>query len=198
MKANEKTREERLAKMRSLHDQIKVHPYWMTFDINLLEDVRKNFRELSCCVWNSADDKNPYYVILRCVTHDFNCMLSNIPYWVKEGKFDERKSDTIMVLQTYLMNIHRLIDGMEPDGNIVGYTYLGHGVKKFKAEWDEEKGKYFAVNIIKQKNVSAVRKWCEKYANLSSPSHTRDYARQCLEELDRGEMLIGKFWRIVE
>ena len=93
MKAKEKTREERLAEMRSLHDKIKEHPYWMTFDINLFEDVRKDFRELSRCVWNSADDKNPYYVILRCVTHDFNCMLSNIPYWVKEGKFDEIRDE---------------------------------------------------------------------------------------------------------
>lgn len=198
MKAKELTREERLAKMRSLHDQIKEHPYWMTFDINLLEDVIKDFRELSCCVWNSADDKNPYYVILRCVTHEFNCMLSNIPYWVKEGKFDERRGDIIMVLQTYLMNAHRLVDGMEADGNIVGYTYLGHDVRKFQAELDEENGKYFAVNIIKQKNVNDLRKLCEKFANLSNQSNTRDYARQCLEELDRGETFIGKCWRIID
>lgn len=191
------TREERLAQMRILHDRIKEHPYWINFDINLLEDVRKDFRELSCCVWNSADATNPYYVVLRCVTHDFNCMLSNIPYWVKEGKFDERMGETILVLQTYLMNIHRLLDQEKYDDNIVAYTYLGKDIKKFGVEWDEEKGKYIAINIIKKKNVDGIRKWCDKFANLPNPSNTRDFARQCLEELNRGETFIGKWWKIV-
>jgi hypothetical protein len=193
------TREKQLTEMRSLHDMIKELPYWMTFDIKLLNDVIKNFRKLTCCVWKSSDETNPYYVILRCVTHDFNAMLSSMPYWVKDGEFEEKKADIIMVLQTYLMNVHRLLDNERTEEVVVGYTYSTvKGICKFQAEWDEEEKKYYAVNIIKTSQVPAIRKWCKKYADLGHLSNTKEYAVRCIEELDKGEKIIGKHWKIVE
>ena len=193
-----KEREERLAKIKTLHDTIKEHPYWLTFDTKFIEEIRQHFLELSRYIYNSSDEANPYYVILRCITHDFNCMLSNIYYWVKDGKFDEHKGNVIMVLQSYLMNIHRLIDGNISEKTVVGYTYLGRKVNKFQAEYDKKESKYYAVAIIKSEDIPSVRRWCENRAKLTQPSHTKDFATRCLADIDKGKRLIGKCWRVID
>lgn len=191
-------KEERLSRIKTLHDLIKNHPYWMAFENRFLNDIRSYFCELLCLVSDSSDETNPYYVILRCITHDFNCMLRNIPYWIEDGKFDTYKGDAIMVMQTYLMNVHGLIEGRKPEDNVIAYTYLGKNIKKYQTEWDDEQKKYFAVNVIKPEDIPDVRHWCENYANLSRTSATRDWARQCLVEIERGEKLIGKHWKIID
>ena len=124
-------KKERFETVKRTHDELKEHPYWINFDEALLKDVLGLFGKISRNYWGTADTTNPYYAIIRCVTHDFNCMLGSISGSIHDHNFERvwkpYMGDVIMVLQVYLMNIHRMIENREPDGSVVGYTFTRSG-----------------------------------------------------------------------
>lgn len=75
--------------VKQCHDELKEHPYWMNSDKALLRDVLRLFSKISNNYWGTADNTNPYYAIIRCVTHDFNCMLCSISDSIRLGRLDE-------------------------------------------------------------------------------------------------------------
>ena len=120
--------QQRRDNVKEAYRMLKDHPYWETFDRALLKDVLKLFGTISRNYWGTADNTNPYYAIIRCVTHDFNCMLGNLSDSIRLASFEERWGeymDTVnMVLKTYMENVGHMLDGDEPDGDVVGYTFL--------------------------------------------------------------------------
>ena len=151
---DEKERAKRLTNVRKAHDELKENPFWINFDNRFLPDVLKKFSEISRNYWGIADKSNPYYAVIRAVTHDFNCMLGNISDSIKLGRFEERWSehigDVIMVMQVYLMNIHRIIDHNEYNGNVVGYTFDRlKGIQKFQA-FKKDDETYVVYHVIKK------------------------------------------------
>lgn len=193
----EKERQKRLDILRKTHDELKEHPFWVSFDKSMVKDVVNRFRELNRNVWGVADDSNKYYVILICVGHDFGSMLSCMLY-NKEMLYDENFGDAVMVMQVFLMNIHNLLEKREQTGTPTGYTYsIAGGVKKFQA-FLEEDGKYHAYNMVTKEKIPVIRRYLKKYASLDSDKEMTKWAKECIAELDEGKTEIGKLWKITE
>lgn len=197
-----KDRQERLAKFRKAHDVVKDNPYWMNFDEKFLPELIEDFFNLTGCRWGTADESNPYYVILRCCGHDVCCMLSNMRYKL-EGKYghieQSFKEHFIIVLQAYLSNAHRLIDGHDFNENIVGYTDTnGLHLKKFTVlKSDDKFNPYYAVRVIQTEDeYKKMKDWLEKWAGRDFECNTKTWAIECLAELNAGNKIIGKNWLI--
>lgn len=193
----EEERQKRLGILRKTHDELKEHPFWVSFDKSMVKDVVNRFRELNRNVWGVADDSNKHYVILSCVGHDFGSMLSCMLY-NKEMLYDENFGDAVMVMQVFLMNIHNLLEKREQTGTPTGYTYsIATGVKKFQA-FLEEDGKYHAYNMVTKEKIPVIRRYLKKYASLDSDKGMTKWAKECIAELDEGKTEIGKLWKITE
>lgn len=190
--------------VRETHDELKEHPYWLNFDKALLKDVLGLFSRISSNYWGIADKTNPYYAIIRCVTHDFNCMLGDISDHIRLGRFEENwkeyMGDVTMVMQVYLMNIHRMIEGREQDVNVVGYTFTrSQGIRKFQSFPDPNRKKFYTVyEIVKEERIPHIRTYLNKYAGLNYESSMRTWAINCLKELSEGKDVIGECWKIVK
>lgn len=197
----EKDRQERLAKFRKAHDIVKDNPYWMNFDEKFLPELIEYFLDLTECRWGTADESNPYYVILRCCGHDVCCMLNNMRYKL-EGKCpieQSFKEHFIIVLQSYLSNAHRLIDGHDFNENIVGYTDTnGLHLKKFTVLKSDDKFKpYYAVHVVQtEEEYKEMKDWLYKWVGYNYECNTKKWAIECLVELDAGNKIIGKHWLI--
>lgn len=190
---------QRFENVKKTHDELKESPYWINFNNRFLPNVLKKFSEISCNYWGISDVSNPYYAIIRCVTHDFNCMVSDISYSIKHGEFEKRwknyMGDVIMVLQTYLMNIHRIIDHNDYDGDVIGYTYtISDGIKKFQA-FKKDDGTYVVYNIISKNELPTVKKTIEKYINLHDCS-MKKWAQDAMKDLEEEHDVIGETWKI--
>jgi hypothetical protein len=187
----------RFENVKKAHDELKESPYWINFDNRFLPDVLKKFGEICRNYWGIADVTNPYYAIIRCVTHDFNCMLGNISNSIILGEFNNRwkehMGDVIMVFQIYLMNIHRIIDHNDYEGAVVGYTYTrSGGIKKFQA-FKKDDGTYVVYNVISKNELPNVRKTIEKYINLHDCPRKK-WAQDAMKDIEEGHDVIGETW----
>ena len=194
-------KEERLSNLRKLHDSIKENPFWLTFDKQFLPELGKEFYNLALNVWGASDDTNPYYVVLRGCTHDFCCMSRSLEYYVQCGMYDKYKDAYIITMQAFLQNVHCLIDNVIPDDKVLGYlpNYNIHNESHLTtliSEWFEDEGKYRCLNLIKQKSIEGIKKWLSDRANLKYTSYTTEWARECLQEIEEGKTIIGKYWKI--
>lgn len=188
--------------VKQTHDELKEHPYWLNFDKAFLHDVLSLFGKISRNYWGIADKTNPYYAIIRCVTHDFNCMLGSIADSFRLRKFEETweeyMGDVIMVLQVYLMNIHRLIEGRDPDGNVVGYTFTrSRGLEKFQS-FLKDNGEYQVFCIVDtQEKYNWMKEYLEKQADPNKAGGPiQKWAAKSLQELNEGKDEIGEVWKI--
>ena len=183
--------------VKKTHDELKESPYWINFDNRFLPDVLKKFSEISRDYWGISDVSNPYYAIIRCVTHDFNCMLGSISDSIRLGKFEKRwkehMGDVIMVLQIYLMNIHRIIDHNDYNGDVVGYTYtISGGIQKFQA-FKKDDGTYIVYNVITKDKLPVVKETIEKYINHHNCS-IKKWAQDAMKDIEEGHDVIGGSW----
>lgn len=195
-------KKERFETVKRTHDELKEHPYWINFDDTLLKDVLGLFGKISRNYWGTADTTNPYYAIIRCVTHDFNCMLGSISGSIRDHDFERvwkpYMGDVIMVLQVYLMNIHRMIDDREPDGSVVGYTFTrSGGLVKFQA-FPKGDGEYKVLCIVDtEEKYEKVKDYLEKRADRNkSRGAIQEWAEKSLRELNEGKDEIGECWKI--
>ena len=193
-----KTREEKLGILRTEHDAIKEHPFWITMDDSLFKDLIGHYRTIVNNIWKISDESNPYYVVLMCVVHDINAMLSKLFWDKKPLSYYLDKGDIIMVLQVFLQNVHVLIDGYEPwsGGNVVAYAPYCGEYKKYQA-FQKEDGTWKAYNIRldteKERNI--VRKIIERYLHLRDDDPMKKWATASLSELDSGAETVGDCWK---
>lgn len=199
----EKDHQERLEKLRKAHDIVKDSPYWMNFDEKFLPELIEDFLNMMECTWfKPGTEFSPYYTIIRCCGHDVCCMLCNMRYMLsgKYGPISQSfREHFIIVLQTYLSNVHRLLDRHEFNENIVGYTDTnGHHLKKHTVlKSDDKFNPYYAVRVIQtQEEFDEMKNWLDKEASRDKESHTHKWALQCLEELNEGKKIIGEHWLI--
>jgi hypothetical protein len=127
--------------------------------------------------------------MLDKVTHDFNAMISNLRWKLKDNEPIENKGDIICVLQTYLTNVHGLFD-KEREETVIGYTY-SNGLTKFICLFDETSQKYIAYNCIKTKNIEALER------KLNNSIHgDKKWHSQCLSDIKENKQIIGDRWYI--
>jgi hypothetical protein len=100
-----------------LHDEIKNHPFWNNFDVELFSGVFKMMRDLCGLLYknNLIVDTNPHATLINCSTHDFNCISSRYRELLIDTK---TRGIYTLVLQTYLSNMHRIIEGVIEDNPV--------------------------------------------------------------------------------
>lgn len=193
--------QQRRDNVKEAYRMLKDHPYWETLDRALLKDVLKLFGTISRNYWGTADNTNPYYAIIRCVTHDFNCMLGNLSDSIRLASFEERWGeymDTVnMVLKTYMENVGHMIDNDEPDGDVVGYTFLkSNGLSKLQAFKGESIYKVLCI-VDTQEKYNTVKKYLEKHADPNKArGPIQEWAAKSLQELNEGKDEVGECWKI--
>lgn len=186
---------DRIERIKELHDLIKENPFWTSFDERYFGGLLDLYKKLS---WNIYDHESecsrtdPYYVMLSAVTHDFNAMIGNLRWKLKDGKQLENMGDIICVLQTYLANVHGLFD-KERNETVVGYTYT-NDLKKYMCRIDETSKKYVAYNCIKRKNISALERKLSNRLNLDYID--KKWYNQCLLDIKENKQIIGNKWYI--
>lgn len=186
---------DRIERIKELHDLIKENPFWTSFDERYFGGLLDLYKKLSWDIYDHESEcmrTDPYYVMLSAVTHDFNAMIGNLRWKLKDGKPLENMGDIICVLQTYLSNVHGLFD-KERDETVVGYTYT-NALKKYMCIIDETSKKYIAYNCIKRKNIPALERKLSNSLNLGYIDKT--WYRQCLSEIKENKQFIGNKWYI--
>ena len=188
--------------LRTLHDKIKEHPFWVNFDTRFASDIGIMFHELANDVFGTADETNPYYSILRASTHEMCCMGRNFGEYVKNGLFEKYKNILIIVLQAYLQNVHMFIDGNDPVDTVSGFL-LDWDVRpvqliKLVAEWDEDEKKYRVLTVISDKeHLERVKQKLKHWSTaLNEECATCKWARESLTDIEEGNVIIGKHWKL--
>ena len=200
--------EKRFNIVKETYNKLKEHPYWLNPDDTLLlKNVLQLFRVISNNYWGISNNTNPYYAIIRCCTHDFNCMIYNISESIKTKSFkDEWKDcmgDVNMVLQVYLQNIYNIIDNYSPseDEDIIGYTYhkwdsIKNDIAKFQA-FKKDNGEYIVYRILGKDSIPAIKKYFKKYLGLPDGKPMKTWSINCLKEIEDKKDIIGGIYKIV-
>jgi len=105
-----------LERIRDLHDTIKEHPYWMSFEPSYKKEVVDLFRELmkECSKFYHTNNMDtPFVAIHRMLYHDFSHMLSVIRDTKGIENEDRFKFFFLVTLQNYLQVIHLMLEGFD-------------------------------------------------------------------------------------
>ena len=192
-----KDRDESIVDVRAMCEDIKSDKYWTKQDDSSLKRLIKKFRSLENDVYDAGDYRNPYWVVLRCVCHDFNVMLGSIPYWIKDASIKKHRGKVNKVLQQYLHNAQCLADG-GTDEVVEGYTYLRRGgkyaISTCIAEYEPKRKEYHALGIVTKDRIPSIRKWLKETKWLSESS--REWADNALKELDEKKEIVGNNWKV--
>lgn len=142
-----------------LHDEIKEHPFWITFDAQLFPSVFRMMSDLYGLIikGNPLYDSNPHLVLLYRLTHDFNCNAGEYKKFLLDNNL---RGMFITVLQTYLSNMHNVIEGRITD-NPVQYLLNKNG-DFFKYVTVYEDSKYRVVLVKDRKSVEGYIQGCKK------------------------------------
>lgn len=185
----------RIEKIKELHNVIKDNPFWVSFDERYFGGLLDLYKKLSWEIYDRESEclrTDPYYVMLSAVTHDFNAMIGNLRWKLKDGKQLENMGDIICVLQTYLANVHGLFD-KEREETVVGYTYT-NDLKKYMCIIEETSKKYIACNCIKRKNILALERKLSNDLRLDYVD--KKWYSQCLLDIKENKQIIGNKWYI--
>lgn len=200
--------EKRFNIVKEAYNELKDHPYWLNPDNNtLLKNVLQLFREISDNYWGISNNTNPYYAIIRCCTHDFNCMIYNISESIKDKSFKkewgDHMGDVNMVLRVYLQNIRNIIDNYSPSENedTIGYGYdrwdrIKSGIIKFQA-FKKDNGEYIVYRILGKDSIPAIKNYFKRYLCLSDGKPMKTWSINCLKEIEDGKDIIGDVFKIV-
>lgn len=194
--------QEQIEELRKFHNRIKEHPYWKTFDKNLLPELGKEFYYRP---YIPTDNTNPYNVVLKSISHDFSCMCRSFDFYISSGMYDKYKDAYIVTLQAYLQNLHMLIDAKEnqkderviaylPDYNIGSTSHLITLI----SEWFDDEQRYRCLNLIPKKSIEDVKKYLLEMSSLKGRKNTVKWAKESLQDIIDGKNIIGKFWKIKE
>ena len=189
-----------IEELRKFHNHIKEHPYWKTFDKDLLPELGKEFYHSPYIPINNT---NPYNVVLKGISHDFHCMCRNFDYYISSGIYDKYKDAYIVTLQAYLQNLHMLIDSKENQKNETAVAYLpDYNVSNtshlmaFISEWFDDEQQYRCLNLISKKSIEGVKEYLLKLSSLKGCKNTVKWAKESLQDISDDKDIIGKFWKI--
>lgn len=142
-----------------LHDEIKEHPFWITFDAQLFPSVFKMMSDLYGLLIKSNPlyDRSPHLVLLYRLTHDFNGNARNYKNFLLDDKL---RGMFITVLQTYLSNMHNVIEDRIAN-NPVQYLLSSDG-KFFKYVTVYEDSKYRVVLVKDRGSIEGYIQGCKK------------------------------------
>lgn len=175
---------------RELHERAKESIFWKTFDPKYASDACKSLYELESAIVGyfyglSSDTRhrNAQWVIVDSIAHNINALMLHI-----RGGAAKLEGDNIILLQSFLQNLHLLVDDIIPDDPCGLEPYENEGkYRKIKAALNEDGETYRAVQIIKESQITDViknleeriTKWFNDDNNIS-----REIREEYQEEID--------------
>ena len=213
-------KEKAIAKCVEIHDLIKGNPFWINFDYSFLKGLLKQYDDLSSEIWplkylstengkTEYDRTNPYAPLLNAVTHDFNAMLSWMRYRIAEDKTEDIRKfqgEIVQVLQTYLSIAHSLLLGhtLPKDESATSYTFNHYGyslqnyehICKLKALYDEDRSGWHAYEVTNMQYLPLVKKYLEKVVDRNLTESSVNWAKDGLNDIQEGRIIIGRHWII--
>ena len=103
-----------LHNLKELHDKIKEHPYWISFNHDMLkQDVIPMYHEVmelySYLRFNKEykDSDSPWFAMMSTIYHDFSAMLGSLHY-KETHESDTFKQYYLPTLQNFLQILHFL------------------------------------------------------------------------------------------
>lgn len=188
---------DQLKEIKRMHDIIKSDPFWITFDKSLYYDLLMSIRSLNNIIYDCADETNPYYVIWKCMYHDFMAMWCTEISRLRDGYEGNIDSEVILVLQTYLTIVHSLFEERDYD-DIIGYTCVRKNGKyhlsSYKALYDEDKKEYYAAGLVDESQRDFIIKLCEDLKSKAHSEESKKWYDDALDDLHSGKKLINKCW----
>lgn len=124
---------EALEKFKAVHDEIKNHPYWKTYDYSVFKkEIYPKYRELlelySCLRYNDEyeDRDSPFFAIVNTIYHDFSAMLGILVYSSKHNGVEMKDTNDfkefyVPVLQNFLQLVHFFIEGKNSENTMIMY-----------------------------------------------------------------------------
>lgn len=193
------TIETALYNLKELHDNIKEHPYWISFNHDMLkQDVIPMYREVmelySYLRFNKEykDSDSPWFAMMSTIYHDFSAMLGSLHY-NEVHESDTFKQYYLPTLQNFLQILHFFIEGMNTEEHIVMYMPNNIYNPKFFTKytcvchdnWKDSTGyefwfsgyKWRAIITIKETQVSMYTSYLEEKLKETN----RPRMRECYE-----------------
>lgn len=186
-----KKMEQKMNKLKELHDRVKEHPYWLNFDSGLFRDVNQMYEEMIKILSETSPAvfshdgmiyyANQYGAVGLSLVHDLR---NRMCYGSKYEKGSEKFGKMIWVMQTFLMIIHQYIDGEgEPQ-----YKTIPNDIAKYsgtiKAECRGAKG-WIKVCEVKEEDRQKVVELYE-YLRNKSP-YNKEWYDKYIEDLKVGD-----------
>jgi len=122
-----------LDKLKVLHDEIKEHPYWMTFDYGMFKkEICPKYIEILSLYSYLRHNKDyegrdtPFFALISTIYHDFSTMLRVLTYSSKRNGIEMKDTDDfklfyLPVLQNFLQLVHFFINGMNNEETMIMY-----------------------------------------------------------------------------
>lgn len=142
-----------------LHDRAKESLYWKDFNPSFLGDACKSLLDLEkaltgyfYCRDKEVRQKNAQFILVDALCHNVNALMLKL-----QGSRKEVLGNDILVLQSFLQNLHLLVNGIIPDEPF-GLNPIGNNgeYQKLKSVLNEDGETYRAVQVISQDEVSGV------------------------------------------
>lgn len=199
------TIETALHNLKELHDNIKEHSYWISFNYDMFKkDIIPMYREVmklySYLRHNKEykDSDSPWFAMMSTIYHDFSAMLGRLHY--KEvTKSDEFKQYYLPTLQSFLQILHFFTEGMNTEEHIVMYMPENIYNPKFFTKytcvyhdnWEDSTGykfwcgdyKWRAIITIKETTVSMYISYFEKKLKETKRSRMQEFYKHELMDI---------------
>lgn len=210
-----------LNKLKELHDTIKEHPYWMTFDWRTFKtEVYPMYREVfelySYLRFNKEykDSDSPWFAAMSTIYHDFHAMLGILI--CNPRIFETPIEDTdlfkqyyLPMLQNFLQILHFFIEGMNIPENMVMYMpdkvhnpkTMHKYMPVYHENWKDESGykfwwvggyKWKALKCVKKDNVSKTIEDFKKLINETEKASMKEFYEHAIMDLENDTALCIK------
>lgn len=140
-----------------LHDRAKASLFWTDFNLSFLKDACKSLLDLDRALIGyfyslpkEIRQKNAQFVLVDSLCHNMRALMHRLT-----RKPQELLGEDILVLQSYLQNLHLLVDDIIPDVPF-GLNPVGRDGKyqRIKAVLNDDGETYRSVQVIRPEEVS--------------------------------------------
>lgn len=185
-----------LNKIKRLHDTIKEHPFWLTHDMHYFKSLLNLFYDLPTTSSCRELKDTPYYMMLDVTVHDVRAMIGHNLFRIEEGKDIENLGNIILVLQTYLSNIHGLFE--QRAGKVVGYTLdMGkYGIIRYQYFITDEHPNGIVLNVIPKKSLAGLKKIADRYISKPLYEEGKEFGMRMLKDIEDNKQIIADHWYI--
>lgn len=170
--------------LKEIHDTIKNHPYWESFDKTFVMDLIKAFSKMNSIIYGDYSntfkrtyDKdlrielfdNPYYPLFTTLCHDFRSSL----WRLKSEPGSEIHTRGITYLQMFLQVVHCYIDNIDVPRFPLGDNTM--------ITTRESKGKYHILYIYKRSKKPDL---VAEYRKYQKGAYDKEKWEKWIEEIE--------------